>query len=74
VFAPGYGEFLTRDRDGVEAMALAVPTDALDGPPPPALDAALKDADEAFTAARSSDWGTARSAVASGTRSWRELR
>jgi hypothetical protein len=69
VFAPGYGEFLTRDQDGVEAMALAVPRDALDGPPPPALDALSNDADEAFTAARSSDWGTARTAVASAARS-----
>jgi len=51
-------------------MALAVPTDALGGPPPPALDAVLKHAAEAFTAARSSDWGAARTAVASATRSW----
>jgi hypothetical protein len=73
VFAPGYGEFLTRDQDGVEAMALAVPTDAREGPPPPALDAVSKGADEAFTAVRASDWGTARTAVASAARSWDDL-
>ena len=28
-FAPGYGEFLTGDGDDLEALALAVPTDAL---------------------------------------------
>ena len=32
VFAPGYGEFFSGHGSEVEAMALAVPTDALDGP------------------------------------------
>ncbi len=70
VFAPGYGEFLTRDQDGVEAMALAVPTDALDGPPPAALDALSKSADEAFTAARSRNWSAARAAANAASRAW----
>jgi hypothetical protein len=39
VFAPGYGEFLTKDSDGVEAMAVAAPTDAASGPMPTALQA-----------------------------------
>ncbi|MGH3066129.1 MAG: hypothetical protein ACRDOF_07460, partial [Gaiellaceae bacterium] len=33
-FAPGYGEFFTGSGGDVEAIALAVPTDALDGPAP----------------------------------------
>jgi hypothetical protein len=70
VFAPGYGEFLTRDQDGVEAMALAVPTDALDGPPPAALDELSKGADDAFAAARSQDWRAARTAAETVARAW----
>ena len=70
VFAPGYGEFLTRDQDGVEAMALAVPTDALDGPPPAALDALSKGAADASAAARSRDWRAARTSVKAVARGW----
>jgi hypothetical protein len=51
VFAPGYGEFLTRDTDGVEAMALAVPTDVLSGPMPAELEM-LAGAAERAAAAR----------------------
>jgi hypothetical protein len=59
VFAPGYGEFLTQDQDGIEAMALAVPTDALKGPPPADLENVSSGADEAFDAVRSRDWKAA---------------
>ena len=38
-FAPGYGEFFSGHGGDVEAMALAVPTDALDEPVPPELEA-----------------------------------
>jgi hypothetical protein len=62
VFAPGYGEFLTRDQDGVEAMALAVPTDALDEPPPAELERISKAAD-ACHAVRSGDWKAASAAT-----------
>ena len=37
-FAPGYGEFSTIDGADLEAVALAVPTDALGTPVPAALD------------------------------------
>jgi hypothetical protein len=70
VFAPGYGEFLTRDTDGVEAMALAVPTDALGGPPPAALEELAAGADDAFAAARAQKWPAARTALASASRAW----
>jgi hypothetical protein len=71
VFAPGYGEFLTRDSDGVEAMALAVPTDAMHGPPPKSLQALSESADHAFHAAMSKRWGTASAAVRSMPAAWR---
>jgi hypothetical protein len=63
VFAPGYGEFLTRDSDGVEAMALAVPTDALSGPAPAVLDALSRRADRAFNAVQSGNWSAASATV-----------
>ena len=37
IFAPGYGEFYTGSDDEVEAIAIAVPTDALAGPVPAEL-------------------------------------
>jgi hypothetical protein len=37
LFAPGYGEFLSRDGHDIEAMALAAPTDALGGGVPTEL-------------------------------------
>ena len=70
VFAPGYGEYLTRDTDGVEAMALAVPTDALGGPPPATLEELSTGADDAFAAARAQNWPAARTALASASRAW----
>ncbi len=48
VFAPGYGEFLTRDSDGVEAMAVAVPTDVASGAMPTALRSLSSGADDAY--------------------------
>jgi hypothetical protein len=36
-FAAGYGEFFTGDQGDIEALALAVPTDASEGPLPPGL-------------------------------------
>jgi hypothetical protein len=58
-FAPGYGEFFTGSGGDVEAMALAVPTDALDGSPPAELEALSAGADKVFDAVRSKDWQAA---------------
>jgi hypothetical protein len=63
-FAPGYGEFFTGGGGDVEAMSLAVPTDALPGPMPPSLAAILDAAGSAFGAARASRWSRASAAVA----------
>jgi hypothetical protein len=52
VFAPGYGEFRSAGGGDLEAMALAVPTDAAAGPEPPELGRMLAAADRAFSARR----------------------
>jgi hypothetical protein len=72
VFAPGYGEFFTRDQDGVEAMALAVPTDALQGPSPAELKALSGGADRAFDAVRSKNWGQATASLHAATAAWQD--
>jgi hypothetical protein len=71
VFAPGYGEFLTRDQDGVEAMALAVPTDAATGPEPKSLQTLSKGADNAFPAVMAKEWGKASAELRSVNAAWR---
>jgi len=43
-FAAGYGEFFTGDQGDVEALALAVPTDASEKPMPPGLSRLYVDA------------------------------
>jgi hypothetical protein len=73
-FAPGYGEFFTGSGGDVEAMALAVPTDALGGPLPDDLRALSTGADQAFDAARARDWRTASTAVETVTASWDHYR
>jgi hypothetical protein len=52
VFAPGYGEFFTGDAGEVEALALAVPTDALEGAPPASLETLSRAASDAIAPAR----------------------
>jgi hypothetical protein len=49
LFAPGYGEFLSRDGKDVEAMALASPTDSLPGGVPSELRTISTGADRIFT-------------------------
>ena len=73
-FAPGYGEFLTAGSGDVEALALAVPTDALPGPVPPELVTLESEAAVAFDAAEAKDWKTARTAVEQMTAAWETAR
>lgn len=64
IFAPGYGEFSTGSPGGdLEAVALAVPIDALSGPPPEELLDLSSGAARIFRAARFRQWSLA-SAVA----------
>jgi len=73
-FAPGYSEFFTGSGGDVEAMAVAVPTDALDGPVPVALRALSVDADAAFAAVRASNWKAASASVGKLDDGWKIYR
>lgn len=73
-FAPGYGEFFTGSGGDVEAMALAVPADALDGPPPAELEALSAGADRSFDAVRSKDWKAASASVEALNAAWKTYR
>jgi hypothetical protein len=59
-FGPGYGEFFTAGGGDVEALALAVPTDALSGPTPAELVTLQSGAGAANAAAESKDWTAAQ--------------
>jgi hypothetical protein len=73
-FAPGYGEFYTAGGGDVEALALAVPTDALSGPPPAGLETLSSGALDVFDAARSKDWNAASATVEKMTAAWETYR
>jgi hypothetical protein len=73
-FGPGYGEFYTSDGSDVEALALAVPTDALPGPLPDELGDLYSGALETFDAAKSSNWNAASGAVNKMNAAWKTYR
>ncbi|MGI9076691.1 MAG: hypothetical protein ACR2G6_05075 [Gemmatimonadaceae bacterium] len=70
VFAPGYGEFSTGSGANVEALAVAIPTDALPGPTPAELRTLLAGARSVFQAARSGDWSAASRTVNAMNAAW----
>jgi hypothetical protein len=70
-FAPGYGEFYTAGGGDVEALALAVPTDATSGPPPAELETLSGGALSVFDAAQSKDWNAASSTVEKMNAAWK---
>ena len=74
VFAPGYGEFYTADGSDVEALALAVPTDALPGPLPDELVNLYSGALDTFDAAKYRDWNAASTAVNKMNAAWKTYR
>jgi hypothetical protein len=71
IFAPGYGEFYTSDASDVEALALAVPTDALSGPLPDELGNLYGGALRTFDAAKARDWTEASAAVNKMNAAWK---
>jgi hypothetical protein len=73
-FGPGYGEFLTGGGGDVEALALAVPTDALSQSTPVELVAIEEGAGRVFDAAGSKNWSAARAAVKRMTTAWETVR
>ena len=69
-FAPGYGEFYTSGGGDVEALAMAVPTDAVPVPVPAELAALRTAAMTVFESARSADWSGASAAMTEMRRAW----
>jgi hypothetical protein len=74
VFAPGYGEFKTGSGGALEDLALAVPTDALRGPAPAALEQLWLSTIAVFDAAGAGDWKAASAANERLNGSWRRYR
>jgi hypothetical protein len=74
LFAPGYGEFRTAGGGDLEALALAVPTDATAAPPPRALQALTIGAVAILESARIEDWESAAATLRRVTAAWREVR
>jgi hypothetical protein len=70
VFAPGYGEFYTAHEGDVEALALAVPTDYVEGGVPEELQTMLAAADSVFDAAGSAAWLDALTALERTSSAW----
>lgn len=73
-FAPGYGEFSTGAGANLEALALAVPTDALATPLPVQLQTLARRSAEIFAAAAAGDWTAASNAVDTITAAWTAYR
>jgi hypothetical protein len=74
LFAPGYGEFFTRDGKDVEALAAAVPTDAASAGTPAQLTSLQIDAQRVGAAAASGDWSSASKLVSTMDAAWRTFR
>jgi hypothetical protein len=70
LFAPGYGEFFTGSRGEVEAMALAVPTDAIPGGVPDDLRTLVASAESAYDAAGDGRWQQAARAATAVLSAW----
>ena len=70
VFAPGYGEFYSAHEGDVEALALAVPTDATSGSVPPELRTVSSGSEETFRASRSGEWKAASSSIEEMRTAW----
>jgi hypothetical protein len=69
-FAPGYGESRIKAEDEFVQLALAVPTDAVAGPPPAELSALSAGAVALFDAAGKSDWAAADTAIETVNSAW----
>jgi hypothetical protein len=71
IFAPGYGEFYTAGGSDVEALALAVPTDATSGSIPAKLTRMSDGALSVLDAAGAGNWKAASAAISDITAAWR---
>jgi hypothetical protein len=74
-FAPGYGEFSTGVPGGdLEAVALAVPIDALPGPTPEEVETLSDGAESIFELARSGRWQSIAGEAAAMNDAWESFR
>jgi len=74
LFAPGYGEFRTAGGGDLEALALAVPTDARSGSMPAELGVLAAGAEGILEAARLGKWDNASASVRRTNSAWATLR
>jgi len=74
VFAPGYGEFRTEGGGDLEALALAVPTDAGSGAAPAELAALANGAQSVLESSRTGEWDAAAAVVGQMQGAWETLR
>jgi hypothetical protein len=74
VFAPGHGEFRTAGGGDLEALALAVPTDARAGAMPAELASLAASAEGVLEAARVGEWEGASATVRRMNAAWKTLR
>ena len=73
IFAPGYGEFLTQTDTDLEALALAVPIDALPGNMPTQLTTLVDGAVAVFDSADAGDWTATSSTVSAMNAAWAQF-
>ena len=73
-FAPGYGEFFTGGGGNVEALAVAVPADAVATPAPVALQRLGTGASGMLAAVEADDWKAASSTLRTMRLAWGPLR
>ena len=73
-FAPGYGEFRTAGGGDLEALALAVPKDALSGPLPGQLRSLSTGAAGMLASVRANDWEAASVTSRRMQAAWKALR
>jgi hypothetical protein len=73
-FAPGYGEFRTAGGGDLEALALAVPTDASPAPAPPELGLLATSAEATLESARIREWDAASATLRRMDAAWGKLR
>jgi hypothetical protein len=69
-FAPGYGEFASGVGANLEALALAVPTDARSGGVPAELEVISTGAGDIFAAAEAGDWEAATTILEAMSTAW----
>ena len=74
IFAPGYGEFSTGSGRDVEALAVAVPTDASPGRVPAELETLSTGAVGLIAAAQTEDWKGAAATLERVTAAWSSVR